>query len=164
MMLDMMDAVIDAIRETKPQNYFEFTQFQGLLYGVNTYNQVKGVLKSKGGSVANIPAYREDLFNELRDALSRSGKNGTGLAQHIANVVRKGKGENNAELISRILRELGFDQTYINYVTNISFMFTKANGIAFLKRSLALIWYSIKYPEQYAHIIKAVGLSIEDDE
>ena len=67
-------------------------------------------------------------------------------------------------MISRCLRELGFDQTYIAYITNISFMFTKANGIAFLKRSLALIWYSIKYREQYAHAVNTVGLSFDDDE
>lgn len=158
------DTVIDAIRETKPQNYFEFIKLQGLLYGVNTYNQVKDVLKSKACSLANVPAYREDIFIELCDALYKSGKKDTGLALYIANIVRKGKGQNNAEMISRSLRELGFDQTYINYVTNISFMFAKANGIAFIKRSLALIWYSIKYPEQYAHAINTIGLSLDDDE
>ena len=158
------DTVIDAIRETKPQNYFEFIKLQGLLYGVNTYNQVKDILKSKACSLANVPAYREDIFIELCDALYKSGKKDTGLALYIANIVRKGKGQNNAEMISRSLLELGFAQTYINYVTNISFMFAKANGIAFIKRSLALIWYSIKYPEQYAHAINTIGLSLDDDE
>ena len=134
------------------------------MYGVNTYNQVKDILKSKACSLTNVPAYREDIFNELRNALSKSGKKDTGLALHIANIVRKGKGQDNAEMISRCLRELGFDQTYIAYITNISFMFTKANGIAFLKRSLALIWYSIKYREQYAHAVNTVGLSFDDDE
>lgn len=156
------EAVIDAIRETKPRNYLEFTKLQGLLYGVNTYNQVKDILKSKACSLANVPAYREDIFNELRNALSKSGKKDTGLALHIANIVRKGKGKDNAEMITRCLRELGFDQAYINYITNISFMFTKANGIAFVKRSLALVWYNIKYPEQYAHVVNTVGISLDE--
>lgn len=85
------DAVIDAIRETKPQNYLEFTKFQGLLHRVNTYNQVKDILKSKVCSLANVPAYREDIFIELCEALGKSGKKDTGPALHIANVARKGK-------------------------------------------------------------------------
>ena len=155
--------VIDALRKHKPRNYFEFIKLQGLMYGSNTYEQADSLLDSREFSLTSVPAYREDLYCDLCQAMSSKGIIEFGLAHHIASVVRKGQGNNNAELIANSLSSLGFNTYYIQYVTNISYMFTKAHGVALVKRSLALLWYAIRYPEKYLYIIKSVGLELEEE-
>ena len=155
--------VIDALRKHNPRNYFEFIKLQGLMYGSNTYEQADSLLDSREFSLTSIPAYREDLYCDLCQAMSSKDIIEFGLAHHITSVVRKGQGNDNAELIANSLSSLGFNPSYIQYVTNISYMFTKAHGVAVIKRSLALLWYAIRYPEKYLYIIKSIGLELETE-
>ena len=155
--------VIDALRKHNPRNYFEFIKLQGLMYGSNTYEQADSLLDSREFSLTSIPAYREDLYCDLCQAMSSKDIIEFGLAHHITSVVRKGQGNDNAELIANSLSSLGFYPSYIQYVTNISYMFTKAHGVAVIKRSLALLWYAIRYPEKYLYIIKSIGLELETE-
>ena len=133
------------------------------MYGSNTYEQADSLLDSREFSLTSIPAYREDLYCDLCQAMSSKDIIEFGLAHHITSVVRKGQGNDNAELIANSLSSLGFNPSYIQYVTNISYMFTKAHGVALVKRSLALLWYAIRYPEKYLYSIKSIGLELETE-
>jgi DNA polymerase III alpha subunit (gram-positive type) len=101
--------------------------------------------------------YRDDLFFDLMERMNSYGIVDIGLALYLTELVCRGKAEENKEFIEAILTYLEFPTFYINYVTNIKYMFHKAHSMTLIKYSLIFAWYKLNFPLDYKKIIKGVS-------
>jgi DNA polymerase III alpha subunit (gram-positive type) len=51
------------------------------------------------------------------------------------------------------LLNIGFDMDFIFFLADINYMFTKAQGAAYLRDTIAMMFYKIKFNKEYNEII-----------
>jgi DNA polymerase-3 subunit alpha (Gram-positive type) len=153
------EKMVEAIRSNAPKNLFEFSKLFGAMHGTNTYVGYKKISKESNVAILDLPMYRDDLFFDLMKRMNYCGIVDIGLSLYLTELVCKGRAKENREFIEAILAYLGFPPFYINYVTNIKYMFHKAHSMTLIKYSLIFAWYKLNFPMEYKKIIK--GLSDE---
>lgn len=97
-----------------------------------------------------IPAFREDLWNDISTALAKHGIRDNGLALQItSDVGRLGRYYNKGmpANIEKLLEELGLPEWYPEYLKKVMYMFPKGHCIALLLTDAIYEWYCLNYPE-----------------
>ena len=94
-------------------------------------------------TLLQIPAFREDIWNDISDALSRSGIRYNGLALEVMDNTRKGKyhGRGMPEEVEVMLHALDLPEWYPEYLKNVMYLFPKCHSISLLLVDLILEWY-----------------------
>lgn len=104
----------------------------------------------------DIPAYREDLFYMISEHLYKKGIFETGLAYEVTEKARRGYyaeiGGMDEDTMLALL-DLGIDLEYIFFLEKVNYMFPKAHGVAYLRETIAMMYYKLKYNKEYNTII-----------
>ena len=89
-----------------------------------------------------IPAFREDIWNDIVTRLPAGYSGGTGLATTVMNNARRGKYHSNGldDDTRRFLLEIGLPDWYPAFLEKILYMFPKSHCIEMLLRSLEEVW------------------------
>ena len=88
----------------------------------------------------DIPAFREDIYNDISSALASSGIRDNGLALEVMENARMGLYQSrgiSSELES-MLFELGLPEWYPEYLKNVMYLFPKGHCVALLMLDMIL--------------------------
>ena len=140
----------------KPQNYNELLKIISLSNGTNTWNQNAEILLCDGVCMlSEIPSSRDEVLSQIRDAMTECGFYDSGFAYDVMNKVRNGYYSKHGidNYTAKTLYMLGFDKWFVDYLSHIVYMAPKALSVAELRYSIALKWYKIYHPKEYAEVI-----------
>ena len=144
----------DAYSVVQPQTYSELLQLFSLSKGTNTWrNNAKDLLRNGVCKLCKIPTSRDELFLQIRDAMTECGFYDSGFAYDVMNKTRKGYyREYGMDESSRTLYMLGFDKWFVDYLSRVAYLAPKALSVLELRFCILLTWYQTYYPKQYEMI------------
>lgn len=135
--------VSEILSLTKPEKFSDLVKIIGLSHGTGTWKgNAKELLKSGVCTLSDIPATRDDVYNDLLSyGLERE------KAFRYSETIRKGliaKGKLSAEKISEFesdLAEIGMPDWYIEYCKKIWYLLPKAHACEFARIAVIQAWY-----------------------
>ena len=107
-------------------------------------------------SFREIPAFREDVWNDISTALSHNGIQDNGLALQMMEDVRLGNYYHKGmpKEYEAVLESLGLSEWYPEYLKKVMYLFPKGHCVSLMLLDIILEWYSQQYPEEYAEVSK----------
>jgi hypothetical protein len=106
---------------------------------------------------AEIPAFWEDVYNEIAKRLVGNGIYEDGFAYEVAKKAKLGSYALNGEIdnitVSGLL-SLGFNLDFIFFIEKVRYMFPKHHAIVCLKYAIAFMWYKIHFKSEFEKIMK----------
>ena len=140
-----------------PQSYDDLLKLIGFAHSTNVWNNNAEILFTEQKiSFQEIPAYREDLHKMINEQLYKKGIYDGGLAYEVANKTMQGYyakiGSVDEDTMSALL-EIGFDIDFVYFLSEINYMFTKAQGVSYLYEAIAMMFYKNKFSKEYNEII-----------
>lgn len=101
-----------------------------------------------------IPAAREDIWNEVSSALTEKGIRDNGFALQVMEKTRKGLycSQGIPENVERLLLSLKLPKWYPDYLKKVKYLFPKGHCIAYLLVDIIRQWYRINYPVVFAQV------------
>lgn len=139
------------------QSYDDLLKVIGFAHSTNVWKENAEILFEEHRiSLRDIPAYREELYKMISERLYRKGIYDEGLAYEIMEKARRGyyvKAGGVDEDTALALLEMGFDMDFIFFLEKINYMFPKAHGVAYLHELIAMMYYKLKYNEEYTKIM-----------
>ena len=137
----------------KPQSYDDLLKLIGLAHSTCVWkNNFENIFNERRMSLREIPAYREELYEMISDRLYKKGIYDEGLAYEVTNKTSKGyyaKIGGVDEETMMALFDIGFDMDFVFSLSEINYMLTKAQGIAYLREAIAMMFYKIKFNKEY---------------
>lgn len=118
-------------------------------------------LVSEGrAAFCEIPAFREDIWNDVCTALVRNNIRDNGLALEVMETARMGKYYHRGmpASVECLLIELGLPEWYPEYLKNVLYLFPKGHGISLLLLEITLEWYAMNYPAEYQQIAHSIHI------
>ncbi|MBR4979690.1 MAG: hypothetical protein IKX77_03990, partial [Clostridia bacterium] len=135
--------VSEILSLTKPEKFSGLVKIIGLSHGTGTWEgNAKELIKNKVCKPGDIPATRDDIYNDLLSYGLEKEK-----AFRYAESVRKGliaKGKLSAEKIREFendLTEIGMPCWYIEYCKKIFYLFPKAHACEYARIAVIEAWY-----------------------
>lgn len=106
-------------------------------------------------TIHDIPAYREDIWNDVSTALAVNCIRYNGLAVEVMERARKGQywGRGMPTEVETMLLSLGLPDWYPEYLKNVKYLFPKGHCISLLLCDIILEWYRIHYPKVFHEIM-----------
>ena len=123
--------------------------------GVEMFESNGEKLVSEGrATILEIPAFREDIWNDVSTALSQRDIRYNGLATEVMERARKGQywGRGMPVEIEIMLLSLGLPEWYPEYLKNTKYLFPKGHCISLLLCDIIFEWYAANYPEEYKQL------------
>ncbi len=147
-MKDMMDKV-------SVSSFYDLLQILGLSHSLGMWRDNGEKLIEQGASVSELMAYREDVFEYIRDKMQKKSFTDTGFAYKVTEDVRRGFYAKNGvpEDIKTLLRSIGTEDRFIDSVSKAKYLFPKAHGAEYLRYALILMWYKINFPKKFNEIM-----------
>lgn len=107
-------------------------------------------------SFRDIPAFREDVWNDISVALTRNGIRDNGLALQMMEDVRLGRYfyKGMPKEYEEILHTLGLPEWYSEYLKKVMYLFPKGHCVSLMILDMILEWYKQQYPLEYAEVSK----------
>lgn len=142
---------------THPQSYDDLLKLIGYAHSTNVWKNNADILVEENRmSFREIPAYREELYEMINERLYEKGIYDEGLAYEVADKTMRGYyariGGVDEDTISALLG-IGFDMVFISFLSSINYMFTKAQGISYLREAIAMMFYKVKFNKVYNEIM-----------
>lgn len=142
---------------THPQSYDDLLKLIGFAHSTNVWkNNADILLEEHRMSFREIPAYREDLYEMISERLYEKGIYDEGLAYEVADKTMRGYyariGGVDEDTISALLG-IGFSMEFVSFLSSINYMFTKAQGISYLREAIAMMFYKVKFNKAYNEIM-----------
>ena len=112
-------------------------------------------LVSEGrATILDIPAFREDVWNDVSAALSKKGIRYNGLATEVMERSRKGQywGRGMPVEVEKMLLSIGLPEWYPEYLKNTKYLFPKGHCISLLLYDIVLEWYATNYPAEFKQL------------
>ena len=108
------------------------------------------LVKAGRATILDIPAFREDIWNDVNVALSQRGIRYNGLAIEVMERARKGQywGRGMPVEVEEMLLSLGLPEWYPEYLKNTKYLFPKGHCISLLLYDIVLEWYAANYPAE----------------
>ena len=135
--------VSEILSLTKPEKFSDLVKIIGLSHGTGTWKgNAKELIKGGACTLSDIPATRDDVYNDLLSYGLESEK-----AFRYSETIRKGliaKGKLSAEKIGEFendLTEIGMPCWYIEYCKKIWYLFPKAHACEFARIAVIQAWY-----------------------
>ena len=139
-----------------------FTHASGA-WGEHWVNNGKEMFESNGeklvsegrAAILDIPAHREDIWNDVNTALLQQGIRYNGFAMEVMETARKGQYtfQRMSTTVERMLLSLGLPEWYPEYLKNVKYLFPKGHCISLLLCEIILEWYHIHYPQAFLEVI-----------
>lgn len=141
----------------KPQSYDDLLKIIGFAHSTNLWkNNAERLFEEDRLSLENLPAFREELYEMINEKLIQNGIYDNGLAYEVADKSTRGhyakSGGVDGDTESALL-DLGFSVDFVGFLSEINYMFTKAQGIAYLGEAVAMMFYKTKFNKEYSEII-----------
>lgn len=145
---DMMDKV-------SISSFYDLLQILGLSHSLGMWRDNGEKLIEQGASVSELMAYRDDVFEYIRDKMQKKSFTDTGFAYKVTEDVRRGFYAKNGvpEDIKTLLRSIGTEDRFIDSVSKAKYLFPKAHGAEYLRYALILMWYKINFPKKFNEIM-----------
>ncbi len=134
-----------------PKSFRDLIQISGMAHGTNVWLNNGNKLIENGHPVANVIAYRDDVFNYVRAKMLSCGFADTGFAYRVMEDTRRGIYSKNIipDDIRQNLKVIGMEDWFIESIGKIRYLFPKAHGVTYVKLAATLMWYKIHYPKQF---------------
>jgi len=148
--------ITDRIPQTERPDFNLLTRIDGMSHATGAWIENGALLVSEGkAAFREIPAAREDIWNDIRAALTENGVFDYGLALLVTECAWKGRyfGNQVPDPIVALLQSLGLPDWYPEYLGKIQYLFPKGHCIAFLTVDLMNEWYRRKDPAAAAQCI-----------
>ena len=140
-----------------PQSYDDLLKLIGFAHSTNIWkDNAESLFNEHRMSLCEIPGYREDLYKMLNDRLCAKGIYNAGLAYEVSDKTMRGyyaKTGGVDEDTMFALLNIGFDIDFIFFLSQVRYMFTKAQGIAYLREAIAMMFYKTKFNKEYNEIM-----------
>lgn len=140
-----------------PQSYDDLLKLIGFAHSTNIWKyNAESLFNEHRMSLCEIPGYREDLYKMLNDRLCAKGIYNAGLAYEVSDKTMRGyyaKTGGVDEDTMFALLNIGFDIDFIFFLSQVRYMFTKAQGIAYLREAIAMMFYKTKFNKEYNEIM-----------
>lgn len=153
----LTDFLKQAYSVLQPSNYHELLKLIGMAHGTQTWkHNAEALLMDGECKLPNIPATCEEVFMMIRDAIRKHSKiHNLGFAYEMANKVHQGSyAEHGMDGdVIETLKELGFDDWFVSYLSAVRYMSTQVLPVMELKYIILLTWYQTYHPKQYAKVI-----------
>lgn len=142
---------------THPQSYDDLLKLIGYAHSTNVWNNNADILVEENRlSFREIPAYREELYEMINERLYEKGIYDEGLAYEVTDKTIRGYyariGGVDEDTILALLG-IGFDMEFVFFLSSINYMFTKAQGISYLREAIAMMFYKVKFNKVYNEIM-----------
>lgn len=142
---------------TKPQTYGDILKLLGLAHGTQAWhNSADELILSGVCTLTDIPATRDEVFTDIRDALCKNGIADTGFAYDVANKARVGHYSEHGMngYTHKTLHDLGFDDWYVDFLLSVRYLAPKALVVTELKYRIILASYCLAFPEEYRETVE----------
>ena len=149
------DFMKNMLHSLSPGSFRELIQIAGLAHGTGVWLDNGKSLIESGHSVADVIAYRDDVFHCIRDQLLARGMAGTGFACKVTEETRRGiyARDGIPDHIRLLLQSIGVEDWLIGSIGKIRYLFPKAHGVADVRSAATLMWYKIHYPKEFREIM-----------
>ena len=140
-----------------PRSYDDLLKLIGFAHSTNIWKNNADVLFHEHKlSLREIPAFREDLYEMICEMLYKKGIYDEGFAYEVADKTMRGyyaKTGGIDEDTMFALLNIGFDMDFIFFLSSVHYMFPKAQGIAYLREAIAMMFYKTKFNKEYNEIM-----------
>ena len=143
------------IKEIRPQKFSHLLKISGLAHSPGTWeNNSRDLILQHAIQTDDIIAYRDDVYNTIYSRMLNMGYTETGIANWIAEKIRKGgiSQQKDSEETEKILTMLDLPEWYLGALKKVTYLFPKAHGISYVQLALTLMWYKVNYPELYLEL------------
>ncbi len=144
------------IKVANPQTFSDLIKINGLAHGTGTWeNNAEDLLKNGICKLSDIPATRDDIYNDLVSHGLEKDK-----AFYYSEIVRKGflaKGRLSDEEVKEFenaLTTIGMPDWYAKYCEKNLYMFPKAHACEYTQTAVIEAWYKNKYPDLYKSLFE----------
>ena len=140
-----------------PRSYDDLLKLIGFAHSTNIWkNNAEVLFNEHKMSLREIPAFREDLYEMISERLRRKGVYNEGFAYEVTDKATRGyyakTGGVDEDTMSALLN-IGFDLDFVFFLSDINYMFTKSQGVAYLREAIAMMVYKMKFSNEYNKII-----------
>lgn len=149
-------AMKDLITRIKPESYDDLLGLIGYAHGVGVWtDNGERWFDDRKMPLCEIPAYCEDIYNAVCEKLSKNGLYENGIAYEVMDRARRGSYARNKvdKDTADALHTLGFESDFVFFLEKIQSMFTKAQGVAYLREAIAMMWYKIHRKDEFEKIM-----------
>ncbi len=138
-----------------PKSFRELIQISGLAHGTGVWLDNGNKLFESGHSIANVIAYRDDVFNYIQEKMFSKGLTDTGFAYKVMEDTRRGIYAKNGvpNDIRLNLKVIGLEDSFVESIGKIRYLFPKAHGVTYVKLAATLMWYKTHYPKEFNKIM-----------
>lgn len=145
--------ITDRIPKTERRDFDLLMRIDAMSHATGAWIENGALLVQEGkANFREIPAAREDIWNDISTALTKNGVFDYGLALLVMENAREGRYFRNQmpDQIAALLQSLGLPDWYPEYLNKIQYLFPKGHCIAFLVVDLVYEWYRRKDPAAVA--------------
>ena len=149
------DFMKNMLRSISPKSFRDLIQISGLAHGTSVWVDNGDKLITSGHSVANMIAYRDDVYNYIQEKMIAKEFADTGFAYKVMEDTRRGIYAKHGvpDDIKSNLKAIGIEDWFIDSIGKIKYLFPKAHGTTYVKLAITLMWYKIHYPKEYNEIM-----------
>ncbi len=136
------------------RGYADLIKICGFAHGTGTWFDNAEELLQSGRPLADIIAYREDVFYCIQKCMRENGHYDAGIAYTVMDNAMHGvyARENMDKETVQMLRDMGLDEYLITSIQKFFYLFSKAHGVLYVKQALILMWYKLNCPEAFRNI------------
>jgi len=147
--------VKNLLRSVSPMSFHELIKISGLAHGTGVWLDNGNRLIENGYSVANVIAYRDDVFNYIQGKMLVKGGADTGFAYKVMEDTRRGiyAKDGVPDDIKHNLKSIGIEDWFVESIGKIRYLFPKAHGVVYVKLAAILMWYKLHYPKEFSEIM-----------
>ncbi len=141
--------ITDRIPQGERHDFELLMRIDGMRHSTGAWIENGELLVQEGkAGFREIPAAREDIWNDISAALTKNGVFDNGVALLVMESAWRGQYFKNRmpDRIAEMLLSLGLPDWYPNYLEKIQYLFPKGHCIAFLVVDLICEWYRKNAP------------------
>ncbi len=148
------DFIKNMIHLIKPTRRYALIQVCGLAHGTGVWKDNAEQLLKEKGSVSDVIAYREDVFNYIQQKMKMQGISNTGLAYKIMEDVRRGVYARHQlpDEIKETLIAIGAEDWFIASLQKIQYLFPKSHGVESVRFAMLMMWYKLHDPQSFSSL------------
>ena len=147
----------ETLKTVRVQSYDDIFKVIGFALSSNVWREnAEYIYRDQKKPLAEIPTYREELYMMIREHLYHHGIHDDGLAYEVMEKAWHGhysKAGEVDEYTALSLQRIGFDVDFIAFLEKINYMPSKAQGVGYLRWVIAMMYYNLKYNEEYSAIM-----------
>ena len=140
----------------RPTDYTEMLQLISLGHGTYTFREnAQNLIENGICTLKNIPASTDEVFATIENALRKQNISDNGFAFHVTERVHHGYyRKHGMENTAKMLKQLGFEDWFVDYLSRIHYMAPRALSILELRLFIALTYYKTHFPKQFENIVE----------